>query len=530
MTGPSSPTTSADDHARRKRDRESDASSQLPTTPSETLPAKKNRLELGDGPEGNDFAAFDRENPNGSNAQAVRHISQKVNELSWEERQKLGQSPTLPDSNHGENATGSETPAIGTEDNTAGANAQAGTETETPTSPNAPAAPAATSSTKGTAFGAGAAKTMRSQLSFNAFASTSNPFSNKVTGPSIFDSASSKVSTPSKSSSEPQDEEAKESSDLKDVPEDKASKAPEASASKSTSAFASSSAVSSSGLGASMKKTPQLSFNAFSSASSPFSSGRFSATTGSAFGGASSKASAFSQPSSSQKEETGQTSWLSPANAQQDSKAGPEGSASTEASSSDAGDDPADDVRSDNIIPFQRRADEDSSAVKATDRTTGEESEKTIFSTRAKLYEMQEGGDWKERGLGTFKCNVPNEAVGGLFGAGRGASGPGTGKRRSAARLLMRTDGVLRVILNVTLFPGMSITHAQERFVRFGVYEDGKLVNLALKVSQNKVAEELYETIQSRIPPPQYSEQKAEAERAGKSSTGSAASQSGSSQ
>lgn len=47
----------------------------------------------------------------------------------------------------------------------------------------------------------------------------------------------------------------------------------------------------------------------------------------------------------------------------------------------------------------------------------------------------------------------------------------------------MRADGVLRVILNVPLFAGMSCELAQDKFVRIVALEEGKLVHFAIKVS-----------------------------------------------
>ncbi|CAD6889883.1 unnamed protein product [Tilletia caries] len=139
--------------------------------------------------------------------------------------------------------------------------------------------------------------------------------------------------------------------------------------------------------------------------------------------------------------------------------------------------------------------------VRSSVGITGEEAERTIFSARGRLFEMEPASqNWKERGTGTIKCNVPNERVGGLFGATRGSSTPGTGKARSPPRLVMRTEGVLRLILNVILFPGMSVELAQEKFVRFVAFEDDKLVHFAVRMPQPKVAEELFDTIKSRIP------------------------------
>lgn len=100
---------------------------------------------------------------------------------------------------------------------------------------------------------------------------------------------------------------------------------------------------------------------------------------------------------------------------------------------------------------------------------TGEEDEKTVFSARAKLYTTSEAG-WKERGTGTVRCNVPHQNSG-----------------KAGGRLVMRADGVLRVILNVNLFAGMSCDVAQDKFVKLVAVEDGKPVNFAIRVRPRKV-------------------------------------------
>lgn len=99
-----------------------------------------------------------------------------------------------------------------------------------------------------------------------------------------------------------------------------------------------------------------------------------------------------------------------------------------------------------------------------TTAKTGEEDEESIHSIRAKLYTMAEDQSWKERGTGTLRVNVPKSA-----------------SDKRPARLVMRADGVLRVILNVSLFKGMKC-ELQEKFVRIVAFEDAKPVHYAIKV------------------------------------------------
>lgn len=71
---------------------------------------------------------------------------------------------------------------------------------------------------------------------------------------------------------------------------------------------------------------------------------------------------------------------------------------------------------------------------------------------------------WKERGTGTLRVNVPKSPA-----------------DKRAARLVMRADGILRVILNVALFKGMKC-ELHEKFVRIVALEDTKPVHYAIKV------------------------------------------------
>ncbi len=79
---------------------------------------------------------------------------------------------------------------------------------------------------------------------------------------------------------------------------------------------------------------------------------------------------------------------------------------------------------------------------------------------------MADDQSWKERGTGTLRVNVPKRS-----------------SDKRAARLVMRADGVLRVILNVSLFKGMKC-ELQEKFVRIIAFEDGKPVPYAIRVSR----------------------------------------------
>lgn len=92
---------------------------------------------------------------------------------------------------------------------------------------------------------------------------------------------------------------------------------------------------------------------------------------------------------------------------------------------------------------------------------TGEENERELFrAPRAKLYNLETGESgtarWKERGVGGLKLNLHVE--------------------NKKARLLMRTEATLKVILNTPIFEGFKFDRATERSLRFQGYdpEDAK--------------------------------------------------------
>lgn len=102
-------------------------------------------------------------------------------------------------------------------------------------------------------------------------------------------------------------------------------------------------------------------------------------------------------------------------------------------------------------------------------------------------------GNWKERGVGTFRINMKEEET----------------KKVLQTRLVMRTDSVYRVILNLLLFEGMKVFIMQDKFVRFAGFEtetkeDGtvetKLISFALKLSNPSIAHEVCDRIIEHIP------------------------------
>ena len=112
---------------------------------------------------------------------------------------------------------------------------------------------------------------------------------------------------------------------------------------------------------------------------------------------------------------------------------------------------------------------------------TGEEKEKAVFAADASLFEFLDGG-WKERGRGEIKVNVREDA-----------------QRRS--RLVMRSKGNLRLLLNANIFPDMKITKMDNRGVTFACVNstnDAKagLTTYALKMKDPQIAGEFLSTVE----------------------------------
>ncbi|KAJ2467607.1 hypothetical protein EV174_006385, partial [Coemansia sp. RSA 2320] len=112
---------------------------------------------------------------------------------------------------------------------------------------------------------------------------------------------------------------------------------------------------------------------------------------------------------------------------------------------------------------------------------TFEEDETCLYSTKAKLFELQNAA-WKERGNGQFRLNRMNDDA-------------------SKCRMVMRTDLTFRLILNVPLFHGMKAV-CERRFVRFTCFDvQSKLpITYALRFTTDAMAADTYARISAHIP------------------------------
>lgn len=107
---------------------------------------------------------------------------------------------------------------------------------------------------------------------------------------------------------------------------------------------------------------------------------------------------------------------------------------------------------------------------------TGEENETAAFTADSVMYEYFEGG-WKERGKGELKVNVS------------------TTSDNSNARLVMRSKGNYRLILNASIYPEMKLASMDKKGITFACVnsiseaKDG-LSTFALKFKDPTVVEE----------------------------------------
>lgn len=127
--------------------------------------------------------------------------------------------------------------------------------------------------------------------------------------------------------------------------------------------------------------------------------------------------------------------------------------------------------------------------LEAREVKTGEEAEESFFSCRAKLYALDLSASnqaaWKERGVGQVHVNGGKKEDGSLY-----------------SRIIMRSDAVLRVILNQAITKntevqkGMKSSLASEKFVRITGFEDGTPFQYALRAPTKDIATELSEHLE----------------------------------
>lgn len=118
---------------------------------------------------------------------------------------------------------------------------------------------------------------------------------------------------------------------------------------------------------------------------------------------------------------------------------------------------------------------------------SGEETETCLFQANMKLYQLhniKEG--WKEKGVGILKLNKDDTT--------------------QKSRIVMRSRGILKVILNLPLLKGFSIKKGfpgslqSEKFIRIIALDDKNLpVTYALKCGNPSLIDELYDKVEELI-------------------------------
>lgn len=117
------------------------------------------------------------------------------------------------------------------------------------------------------------------------------------------------------------------------------------------------------------------------------------------------------------------------------------------------------------------------------DVVTGEEEESNVLQANVKMYLFDtEKRNWTERGRGVIRLN--DDPV----------STPGHLK----SRLVMRTVGSLRVVLNTKLWPNMVCEKANEKNVRISAMEENE-VKIFLIACSPKDADKLFTALEYRI-------------------------------
>lgn len=118
---------------------------------------------------------------------------------------------------------------------------------------------------------------------------------------------------------------------------------------------------------------------------------------------------------------------------------------------------------------------------------TGEENEQSVFSTTAKLFELDLSNitqGWKERGLGPLHLNKSLDTP-------------------PQVRLVMRSHGLLRVVLNykilasTVLLKGLDASLSPGKFLRMNSVLGGKPVQYMLKFSNQGIRDELYDEVEA---------------------------------
>ncbi|BFZ16495.1 hypothetical protein BsWGS_19533 [Bradybaena similaris] len=127
---------------------------------------------------------------------------------------------------------------------------------------------------------------------------------------------------------------------------------------------------------------------------------------------------------------------------------------------------------------------ENKTELKEVKRVTGEEEESNVLQANAKLFLFDATTQsWVERGRGVIRLNdMSSEDT-----------------RSFKSRLVMRTQGSLRVVLNTKIWPGMTIERASVKSVRITAMDTDEAIKIFLIMTNTKDSENLLRAIDWRI-------------------------------
>ncbi|KAH9496849.1 Ran-binding protein 3, partial [Bulinus truncatus] len=127
---------------------------------------------------------------------------------------------------------------------------------------------------------------------------------------------------------------------------------------------------------------------------------------------------------------------------------------------------------------------ENKTELKEVERVTGEEDESNVLQANAKLFLFDATTQtWVERGRGTIRLNDRSSADTKAF----------------QSRLVMRTQGSLRVVLNTKIWPGMTIERASPKSVRITAMDTDETIKVFLIMTNTKDSENLLRAMDWRI-------------------------------
>ncbi|XP_049823323.1 ran-binding protein 3 isoform X2 [Aethina tumida] len=114
---------------------------------------------------------------------------------------------------------------------------------------------------------------------------------------------------------------------------------------------------------------------------------------------------------------------------------------------------------------------------------TGEEEETNVLSISCKLFSYDNtGGTWQERGRGILRLNDLELE-----------------DNRTQSRLVFRTSGSLRVILNTKIWAEMMVDKASEKSIRLTAQDSSGGIKVFLIMASNEDSKHLFKQLQTRL-------------------------------